>query len=417
MILRETPRGMGILSFFSTAPSPSMSGFVHATRRSKPTPVKRTPPPPATRPTIKISVVLPTFNERQNLIPAVAAVREALGSGEDWELIVVDDDSPDETWKQAEQLTVEDRRIRSYRRFGARGLSSAIVTGLGLAAGESLVVMDADLQHDATKIPALVAALDNAPLALGTRYAAGGSVGLWSPVRRALSRLASLACNLVLGIAVSDPMSGFFAIRRESFQQMSSRLNPRGYKLLMEMLAVMGPTEVAEVPYVFAPRQRGESKLSPVVLGDFAFALIELLTRSIISPRFVKYALVGTNGILVFGLAEWSLVTVATSLSFGRVDVIAWAVSMLSNYALNNLWTFRDRGHRSAPQIFRGVVLFGSVCAVGALINWSVSAGLAAPLGQMGWPALAAPAGFAIATLWNYFLNHDLTWRGHALAA
>ena len=417
MNFRENSLGLGIVTLFNNTPPQAARTQARVFESLASTLATSSANHLTPDPRVKVSVVLPTFNERENLTEAVAVVREALGTSPDWELIVVDDDSPDGTWKLAEQLARQDRRIKSYQRLGARGLSSAIVAGFGVAVGENLVVMDADLQHDATKIPELVAALETAPLALGTRYASGGGVGLWNPVRRTLSRLASLACNLALGIAVSDPMSGFFAVRREAFQQMSSRLNPRGYKLLMEILAIMGPSQVAEVPYVFAPRKNGHSKLSALVIGDFAFALIELLSRSVISPRFVKYALVGTSGILVFGLVEWSLVTLADSLSLGTIDTIALAVSVFSNYALNNFWTFRDRCHRSASQIIRGLALFGAVCAMGALISRAVGAYLTTPLDDTGWQALAVPLGFALATLWNYFLNHDLTWRGHALSA
>lgn len=366
---------------------------------------------------VRISVVIPTYNERESLPMFVTALRDVLGNKTDWELIVVDDDSPDETWKVAEELAAEDRRIRIFRRLDCRGLSSAVVAGLSVAGGERVVVMDADLQHDVTRVPQLLAALDDAPLAVGTRYASGGGVGHWGRGRVVLSRAATVACNLVLGLSVSDPMSGFFAVRREEFNRISSQLNPRGYKILMELMAVMRPARVEEVPYVFAPRQCGESKLSARVAWEFGFALIELLTRSVVSPRFLKFALVGLSGVGVYSLARWMLLKGFGGIETSTLTIGAVGVSALSNYIWNNAWTFRDRRHVSLPAIVRGVVLFGLVAGTGAVISRAVATYFVGPADAMGFAILAPATGFAIATLWNYFLNHDLTWRGHALPA
>lgn len=365
---------------------------------------------------VRVSLVVPTYNERESLPLLVKALRDVLGSGTDWELIVVDDDSPDETWKVAEEMASKDRRIRVYRRLDCRGLSSAVVAGLSMAGGDRVVVMDADLQHDVSRVPQLVAALDDAPIAVGTRYARGGGVGGWGRGRVALSRAATVACNLVLGLAVSDPMSGFFAVRRQEVNRISSRLNPRGYKILMELMAVMRPHRVKEIPYVFAPRLCGESKLSARVAWEFGFALIELLTRSVVSPRFLKYTLVGLSGVGVYSLARWLLVSGYGSAETGFITVGAVAISALSNYIWNNVWTFRDRRHVSLPAMVRGVVLFGFVSGTGAVISRAVAGYLSGPVEGLGWSVLAPVTGFAIATLWNYFLNHDLTWRGHAVS-
>ena len=365
---------------------------------------------------MRVSVVVPTYNERESLPLLVNALRDVMGNETDWELIVVDDDSPDETWKVAEDMASKDRRIRIYRRLDCRGLSSAVVAGLSMAGGERVVVMDADLQHDVTRVPQLVAALDDTPLAAGTRYAPGGGVGGWGRGRVALSQAATVVCNLVLGLAVSDPMSGFFAVRREEFNRISSRLNPRGYKILMELMVVMRPARVEEIPYVFAPRVCGESKLSTRVVWDFGFALIELLTRSVVSPRFLKYGLVGLSGVGVYALTRSGLLSGFGQAEAGVITAAAVGVSAVSNYVLNNVWTFRDRRHVSLPAVVRGVMLFGLVSGTGALISRAVAGYLSGPAEGLGWGVLAPAMGFAIATLWNYFLNHDLTWRGHAVS-
>jgi dolichol-phosphate mannosyltransferase len=356
------------------------------------------------------SVVLPTYNERESLPRAIAAVRQALAGREDWEVIIVDDDSPDRTWELAQELGASDARIRCYRRVDRRGLSSAIIDGLSLGTGERLLVMDADLQHDATKIPALLAALDDADIASGTRYADGGSTGQWSRRRLALSKLATVACRLVLGIRASDPMSGFFAIRRQAFMAVAPRLNPRGYKIFMELLHVLRPARVGEVPYVFSPRVAGVSKLSGQVIWDFALSLAELFTRRLISARFLKYALVGLSGVAVQYAAFFLIWRQMVGDEVGTALAIACAA--LSNYLCNNSWTFHDRAHRSFADMTRGVVLFLAISGTGALINQSVTWYLHDKRALM--LSLAMAAGIVVATVWNYYLNLDLTWRGHA---
>jgi dolichol-phosphate mannosyltransferase len=252
----------------------------------------------------QVSIILPAYNERDNIVAAVKAIDAAFASHyRPWEILVVDDDSPDRTWEVVERLG--DRRVRCYRRLDRKGLSSAIVDGLSLGQGERLVVADADLQHDLGRIPDLVRALDRHPLAVGTRYAAGGGAAGWSKLRLIFSRAATVACQLALGIRCSDPMSGFFAIRRSAFQELAPRLNPRGYKVLMELLYSLRPVSIGEVPYVFSPRRAGDSKLSPQVAWDFLLSLLELLSRRLVSARFAKYATVGLTGVVV-QYARWS---------------------------------------------------------------------------------------------------------------
>lgn len=355
------------------------------------------------------SIILPTFNEADSLPRAIEAVREALSGRSDWEVIVVDDNSPDGTWALAQQLGEADKRIRCYRRLDRRGLSSAIVDGLSLGVGERLLVMDADLQHDARKIPELLSALDRADVCVGSRFMRGGGTGEWSRRRLLLSRLATLACRLVLGLRTSDPMSGFFAVRREAFLQVASRLNPRGYKLLMELLTLLRARPVAEVPYVFSPRVAGQSKLSGAVVWEFFLSLIELGTRNVVSARFLKYALVGLSGVGVqyasFYLL-WSRLLTAEQGTFAAI-----ATAAVSNYVANNSWTFAERRHVTAGDVLRGFGFFAAISAAGAFINQSATWYLQ----HLGVAlALAMAVGIVASTTWNYFLNLDLTWKGHA---
>ena len=356
------------------------------------------------------TIVIPTYNERESIPLAIAAVQQAMSGRTDWEILVVDDDSPDRTWELVDQLGHQDARIRCYRRLDRKGLSSAIVDGLSLGQGERLLVMDADLQHDISKVPDLLAALDDAPMSIGTRYARGGGTGQWSKKRLALSKLATVACQAVLGISASDPMSGFFAIRRADFLTVAPRLNPRGYKILMEILYLIGRVKVAEVAYTFAPRQAGESKLSGQVVWDFALSLIELVTRQLISARFVKYAFVGLSGVVMQYGAFYLVWRYLVSAEAGTLLAIATAAC--SNYFINNWWTFRDRGHRGVAELLRGVVLFMAISGTGALINQAVTWYLHDKRTLV--LSFAMGCGIAVATVWNYYLNLDLTWRGHA---
>ncbi|MEM1206369.1 MAG: polyprenol monophosphomannose synthase [Acidobacteriota bacterium] len=232
---------------------------------------------------VAVSVVLPTFNEAENVQAVVFAVQRALRGVPSHEILVVDDDSPDGTWRIARDLGQVDDRIRCVRRLHERGLASAIFDGLRRAKGDVLVVIDADFQHDPEVIPNLVAALKRADLAVASRYTAGGAMASWSSTRRFMSRLATSLGRWALGLPVADPMSGFFAIRRPTFRGVEDRLRPRGFKALLEILSKARNASVTEVPYTFGPRRAGTSKLGAGVMLDYLLSLIELRSRSWLS--------------------------------------------------------------------------------------------------------------------------------------
>jgi dolichol-phosphate mannosyltransferase len=361
------------------------------------------------------SIILPTYNERENLANCVEAVRQAMGPRTDWEIIVVDDNSPDGTWELAEQLGQQDPRVRLYRRIDRKGLSSAIVDGLAMAAGQRLLVTDADMQHDIRKIPELLAALDTAEVSVGSRYVGGGGISDWAAHRRFASKMATRVCHLLLRVRVTDPMSGFFAIRRGIFERIAPLLNPRGYKILMEILHWHGkPERVAEIAYVFNPRRAGESKLSSGVIWDYGLSLLELASRRFISARFLKYGLVGVSGVGVQFLAFNLLWKHPLSESLALAAAIATAA--LSNYLINNIWTFHDRRHRGFGAMLKGLAWFLVISGSGAIINHAVS--LDAKTWVLQVSSLTDEAalnvgmvvGIMFATAWNYLLNRSFTW-------
>lgn len=358
-------------------------------------------------PLASASIVIPTYNERENLPRCIEALRRALEGRFDYELVVVDDDSPDRTWELAETMAASDPRIRIFRRIDRKGLSSAIVDGLSMGRGERLAVVDADCQHDLTKVPDLLALLEDHDMAVGTRYAGGGGTGEWSRRRVAMSRLATLACRVLLRIRVSDPMSGFFALRHDVFRDLAPKLNPRGYKLLMEMLYHHGPERIGEVPYTFVPRTAGESKLGGMVVADFAWSLLELGSHRLVNARFAKYCLVGASGVAV----QLGMLTLLQR-AFSEPVALALAIgcAVISNYLINNAWTFRDRSHRSWGERLSGIAKFVLVALGGAVINHAISYQLhqQSDLDLR----LTSLVGIAFATLWNFQFNYAFTWSG-----
>jgi dolichol-phosphate mannosyltransferase len=220
---------------------------------------------------------VPTYNEVENIPILLAHLAEVLVDV-DHEVIVVDDDSPDRTWAAVADLAGHDDRIRLLRRMGTRGLSSAVVTGMAAARGRALAVLDADLQHDERVLVELVRPViaGTADVAVGTRRSAGGSFGSFGPVRRLLSRSGSLLARCLLGVHVSDPMSGYFVLSRERFEHLVAEVDPSGFKILLEFL-VRGPRpRVVEVGYCFGSRRHGESKLTGPVLTAYLAALLRL---------------------------------------------------------------------------------------------------------------------------------------------
>lgn len=225
---------------------------------------------------IVLSIVLPTYNEAKNLPVLIERLQAVLKQGD--EIIVVDDDSPDKTWEVAEHLAKTYPHVRVLRRTDRRGLSSAVVEGFAMAKGKMLMVMDSDLQHDPNLVSQMRAALEGgADIVAASRYIKGGSVGNWVRGRRYLSKTATYLAQWLPNVRVSDPMSGFFAIKASAYKPIAKRLRPSGFKILLEVLAFLPKkTKVAEVPLQFQLRHSGESKLSPKVQLEFLVQLVRI---------------------------------------------------------------------------------------------------------------------------------------------
>jgi len=213
-----------------------------------------------------VSVILPTYNESENLpeiIPLIARLDPA------YEIIVVDDGSPDGTDAAARKLGTQ-YPVRVLQRGAKLGLASAVIDGVvKVAKGNVIVVMDADLSHDEKIVPQLVASVESgSDMAIGSRFASEGSTED-AATRRLFSWCAKQVARIVLGVRVQDPMSGFFALRRDSFLSVAPQLKPRGYKILLELLVRLRPQHVAEIGFRFKGRKKGESKLTGRIAGQY----------------------------------------------------------------------------------------------------------------------------------------------------
>ena len=354
-----------------------------------------------------LTVVIPCFNERANVAPLVDRLRGVL-AGVAWEAVFVDDDSPDGTAAAVRAIADDDPRIRCIRRIGRRGLSSAVIEGALSSSAEFIAVMDGDLQHDEGRLPDLLAAVQGgADLAVGSRYAAGGdSAGLAGAWRHRISALGIRAAQAVLPVRLTDPMSGFFLLRRTLFERLAPGLTGSGFKILLDlMLSVQGPLKVVEVPVQFQPRVAGDSKLDVLVLVQFFGLILDKALGGVVPLRFVSFALVGLVGVgvhLVALQAAW-----AAGLGFLPATVAATLVAMLANFQLNNAVTYRGVRLRG-PALWRGLALFVAVCGLGAAANIGVARMLYAAQG--GWTP-AAVLGAAIGVVWNYAVSATLVWR------
>ncbi len=355
-----------------------------------------------------LTIVVPCFNERANIAPLVAALEPAL-FGITWELLIVDDNSPDGTADEARSLGALDRRIRCIRRIGRRGLSSAVIEGALAASGQWVAVMDGDLQHDEVIIPSMLALVRSGAckIAVGSRHVDGGeAAGLVSSRRRLLSRTGIRLAQAVLPAKLADPMSGFFVTERATFERLAPRLSASGFKILLDLiLSSPVPLRVSEVPFRFRPRASGASKLDVLVLVQFASLLLDKFTGGILPTRFLAFMLVGLLGIAV-NVAALAMIR-ATGLSFGYAQTIATGIAIAANFWLNNVITYRAYRLRGTA-LGRGFLLFMLVCGLGG----AADIGIAHMLYQAhsGWN-LSGAAGAVIAVVWNYAVSSTLVWR------
>ncbi|KKC33674.1 glycosyltransferase family 2 protein [Devosia psychrophila] len=358
----------------------------------------------------QLAVIVPSYNERDNIELLYEKVALALG-GTPWEMIVVDDDSPDGTADLVNELSRVYANIRCLRRFGRRGLASACVEGMAVTSAPYVAVIDGDLQHDEAILPTMLEkALAGADLVVGSRFTDGGSAGEGlSQTRLSGSNFANKLAGMIAGQAVSDPMSGFFLIRRDAALKAAPKLASDGFKILIDLIvtsARMGqPLKVAEVGYTFRPRHAGESKMSPLVVIQYLGLWFSKLTNGALPPSFLLFGLVGGTGVVVH------LVTLAALTALGQgflvSQITATLLAMGWNFVLNNNLTYADRKLRGR-RLVTGFISFCAICALGGIANISVANAI------YQWDHqtfVAGLSGAIMSSVFNYAVTRAFTWK------
>ncbi len=390
-------------------------------------PATAEPPDLSSARPLDFSLIIPTYNEGQNISQILQQLTCLLDPvlPNAYELIVVDDDSPDRTWEAAQQLMPQYPQLRVMRRQHERGLSTAVIRGWQVAQGEILGVIDGDLQHPPEVLLQLLEAIWGADLpvdlAVASRHIQGGGVSEWSPARRFLSRGAQVIGLLILPSVVgrvSDPMSGFFLVRRSAIA--GQTMNPLGYKILLEVLGRGQIQQVAEVGYVFQERKQGESKVTWRQYIEYLLHLAKLRSGGRITrlrqkyqlQRFLRFGLVGLSGVFV-DMAMLYLLSDPTTLGWGltRSKIIASEIAVLNNFLWNDRWTFGDISSQQSGwrRRLKRFLKFNAICLVGILLNVMLLNLLFNQLGINRY--LANLIAIALVTLWNFWLNLKLSWR------
>jgi len=358
----------------------------------------------------ELTVIAPTFNESANVAVLVERLHAAL-EGLAWQVIFVDDNSPDGTAEAVKAIAAHDGRVQCIRRVRRRGLAGAVVEGALASAAPYVAVIDADLQHDETLLPRMLKTLKDGDvdLVIASRYVdpVDDIEGL-SAVRETGSRLANWLGRLVLRQDVSDPVSGFFMIRRERIEQVAPKLTTEGFKILFDVIASQREAmKIVELPYTFRERQAGGSKLDRRIVIDYLGLLLSKLSGGVIPSRALLFGLVGASGLAVHLSILWVILHFAPSVPFSLAVLIAGATAMTTNYLINNEITYRDRRQHGLGLIV-GYLKFCALCSVGLFANLAVASVLDrwAP----DYPLMAGTTGALFAALWNYVSTSLAVW-------
>ncbi len=354
----------------------------------------------------ELAVIVPTFNERENVVPMVNALQRTL-AGIDFEVIFVDDDSPDGTAALVRQVSETVPNVRVLQRIGRRGLASAAIEGMMASSAPYLAVIDGDLQHDEAALPEMLSKLKagRLDLVVGTRNTAGGSMGAFSGRRVKLSNFGRRIGSLLSQTNVSDPMSGYFVVTRSYLEEVVRSLSAVGFKVLLDLLAsARRPARIGEVGYTFRNRRAGDSKLTAAVCLEYVELILDKWIGNWVPVRYAFFGLVGAFGMLVQFVLVWSFLS---NLPFVTAQAIGSIAAMIPNYVLNNRLTFRARRLRGFAWV-SGLLSFLMACSIGLVCNLSV----AADLRRLGTPwVLASFAGIFVGSVWNYGVSSMLVWR------
>jgi len=355
---------------------------------------------------VELTVVVPSFNEVDNVEPLIERLHSAL-DGIEWEVIYVDDDSPDGTAVKVRELAQTDPRVRCIQRIGRRGLSTAVIEGMLASSAPYLAVIDADLQHDEKLLPRMLATLklDGLDIVVGSRYVAGGATGDWDKGRAVMSSIATRLARLVVAAEIADPMSGFFMLSRRAFERTARRLSGNGFKILLDLFAsAPTPYRFRELPYVFGQRIHGESKLDSLVIWEYLMLLLDKRVGRWVPVRFVLFAAIGGSGVIVH-LAALRLALIY--LNFPVAQALGTVCAMTTNFLFNNMLTYRDQ-RLYGLKLINGLLSFYAVCSIGAVANVGIAS---AVFGEHYSWWISGLAGSAVGVVWNYAASSVFTWR------
>ena len=357
---------------------------------------------------IELSVVVPTYNEKANIGPLVERLQIAL-AGIEWEVIFVDDDSPDGTADTVRQVSNTNPRVRCIQRIGRRGLSSACVEGMLSSAAPYCAVMDADLQHDEAILPQMLHLVSSqqCDIAVGSRYVEGGGTGDWDSARAGISSFATRIAQQLTGTQIADVMSGFFLLRRESVEPALRQVSGLGFKILLDIvLRADRNLTVKEVPYTFKSRVAGDSKFDIQAAWQFCMMFADHYIGNFIPVRFLSFILIGGSGVLVH-LLVLTLSFQSLGASFLFSQGLATLVAMTSNFALNNALTYSDKRLRGMAAL-KGWFTFCVACGLGAVANVGVANYLFVQ--EFAWLG-SATVGILLGAVWNYAITSAYTWK------
>jgi dolichol-phosphate mannosyltransferase len=360
---------------------------------------------------LELAVVVPTYNEADNIAVLIDRLHASL-TGRSYEIIVVDDHSGDGTAGIVRDIARQDRRVRCIERVGRRGLSSAVIEGMMASAAPLIAVIDGDGQHDETRLPSMLDAMadETVQLVVGSRYAEGGGFGDWAAHRRRMSEFATWLAKKLTGATLTDPMSGFFMVRSDSLRDRVGDLTGVGYKILLDVLSAPGPgLKVAEVPFEFRTREKGESKLDNKVLLEFVELLIARTLGRYVPTKFVMFGMVGGLGVIVHMVVLALLYQNGVGpVGFAMAQATATVVAMTANFFVNNFFTYFDR-QLKGWQLLPGWLSFAAASSVGAVANL----GIAVYLFET-WDAVwfvSGIAGIIVGAAWNYAVTALYTWK------
>ncbi len=361
---------------------------------------------------MKISIIIPTYNESRNIKLLIESLKKTLISYS-FEIIFVDDNSPDKTFGLIKEISKKDNKIRCIRRINRRGLSSAVIEGALSSSAEYLIVMDADMQHDESIIPLMIDTLEREKLDLvvASRFTEGSTVKNFSFVRNLISKVGNYLARKITGVSLKDSMSGFFLIKRNIFDNVAENLSGIGFKILLDIFsASKKDIKYKEVSFKFRERNAGSSKLDSLVIWEFLLLLWDSKLGFIIPARFISFCIIGSLGLIIHIISL--MVFNHFDISFLFSQTFSTFIAMTFNFFMNNTLTYRDV-RKKGFNLIKGLFLFYIICGVGAIANIGVANALFIGKipGSEGLWYLSGIFGALVGVIWNFVMSSLITWK------